>query len=74
MEPGNYQVRRQVILSGRLGQYPNYPEMQLAERLRDSVNQLIGSGLVEQLYVDWMQEEWGLNFFLSPADAYADAN
>jgi tetratricopeptide (TPR) repeat protein len=74
MEPGNYQVRRQVILAGRLGQYPNYPETQLAGRLRDSVGQLIGAGLVEQLYVDWTQEEWGLNFFLSPADAYRDAN
>jgi hypothetical protein len=68
--PGSYEVRRQVILSGRLGQYPNYPEQQLAEKLRDAVSGLIAAGFVDQLYVDVMAEDEGLRFFLSPADQY----
>ena len=70
MGPGSYEVRRQVIQSGRLGQYPNYPELQLAERLREAVTQLISSGLTDPLYVDWMLEDGGVRFFLSPADEY----
>jgi hypothetical protein len=67
MGPGSYQVRRRVILSGRLGQYPNYPAEQLAEKLHDAVSSLIGAGHVEPLYVDMVSEDTGLRFFLTPA-------
>jgi tetratricopeptide (TPR) repeat protein len=68
--PGSYEVRRRVIQAGRLGQYPNYPAPQLAEKLQDAVAGLITAGLLEQLYVDVVPEDGGLHFFLSPADQY----
>jgi tetratricopeptide (TPR) repeat protein len=37
MAPGSYEVRRRVIQAGRLGQYPNYPEQQLTDKLRNAV-------------------------------------
>lgn len=68
--PGSYQVRRQVILDGRLGRYPNHPLQQLVDKLQDAVRGLIASGLVEQLYVDAGIGEEGTVFFLSPANSY----
>lgn len=68
--PGSYQVRRQVILDGRMGRYPNYPVQQLADKLRDAVTGLIASGSVEQLYVDVQAEDGSLHFFLSSAEEY----
>jgi hypothetical protein len=68
--PSSYQVRRQVILDGRLGRYPNYPAEQLADKLQDAVQALISSGAVDLLYVDVNVEEGHLFFFLSPADEY----
>jgi hypothetical protein len=68
--PSSYQVRRQVILDGRLGRYPNYPAEQLADKLQDAVQALISSGAVDLLYVDVNVEEGQLFFFLSPADEY----
>lgn len=73
MGPGNYDVRRQVIQSGRLGQYPNYPELGLGEKLREAANALIASGFTDRLYVDWMPEDGGLRFFLSPAAGYGQS-
>jgi hypothetical protein len=70
MGPGSYEVRRAVTLAGRLGQYPNYGERQMSDRLADAVTSLIASGSVEQLYVDSVFEEEGLRFLLSPADEY----
>jgi hypothetical protein len=70
MGPGSYQVRRQVILDGRMGRYPNYPAQQLADKLQDAVSGLIASGYVEQLYVDVQAEDGSLHFFLSPAEEY----
>ena len=68
--PSSYQVRRQVILDGRLGRYPNYPAEQLADKLQDAVQGLIASGAVEELYVDVDVRDGQLSFFLSPADEY----
>jgi hypothetical protein len=68
--PGSYQVRRQVILDGRMGRYPNYPAQQLADKLQDAVTSLIASGSVEQLYVDVQAEDGLLHFFLSSAEEY----
>jgi hypothetical protein len=52
MGPGSYQVRRQVLLDGRLGRYPNYPSAQLTGKLKDAARSLIASASVERVYVD----------------------
>jgi hypothetical protein len=70
MGPGSYLARRQVILAGQLGQYPNYPAQQMASKLQDAVTELISAGSREQLYVDVAAGNEGLYFFLSPADQY----
>jgi hypothetical protein len=71
--PGSYQVRRQVILDGRMGRYPNYPAQQLADKLQNAVAGLIASGSVEQLYVDVGAGDGALHFFLSPAEEYGSS-
>jgi tetratricopeptide (TPR) repeat protein len=68
--PGSYLVRREVILAGRLGQYPNYPAEQMADKLQDAVAAMIAAGSREQLYLDVAVEDGGLRFYLSPADRY----
>lgn len=70
LAPGSYQVRRQVILDGRLGRYPNYPAQQLAEKLQDAVRGLISSGFVDPLYVDVRVDDGQLHLFFSPAQEY----
>lgn len=70
MGPGSYQVRRQAVLDGRLGRYPNYPAQQLAGKLQEAVAGLIASGFVDALYVDLRIEDGETFFFLSPADEY----
>jgi hypothetical protein len=70
MGPGGYVVRRGMNLAGRLGQYPNYPAQQMADKLREAVSSLIASGAREQLFVDVVAENGGLRFFLNPADQY----
>jgi hypothetical protein len=69
MQPGSYEVRRQVIEDGRLGRYPNYPAQQLASKLQEAVQGLIGAGATDALYVD-VGDDGGLYFFLSPASDY----
>jgi hypothetical protein len=69
--PGSYQVRRQVILDGRLGRYVNYPARQMVDKLQDAARGLIASGSGDRLYVDvTAEEEEALRFFLSPAGEY----
>lgn len=68
--PGSYQVRRLLVQAGRLGLYPNYPEGQMAEKLRDAAARLISAGYLADLYVDAGDGVGALRFFLSPADAY----
>jgi tetratricopeptide (TPR) repeat protein len=68
--PGSYLVRRQVTLAGRLGQYPNYPEQQMVDKLRESAGELAVGGAESQLFVDAIAEDGGLRFFLNPADHY----
>lgn len=70
MGPGSYMVRRQVNLAGRLGQYPNYPDQQMADKLRDAAMDLIAGGTGEGLFVDVIAEGEGLRFYLNPADRY----
>jgi len=73
MEPGRYGVRRMVILAGRLGQYPNLPEQQTADKLQEAARNMIGAGMIEPLYVDVQSAKDGLWFFLSPAGQYGQA-
>jgi tetratricopeptide (TPR) repeat protein len=68
--PGSYKVRRETILAGRLGRYPNHPGQQLAEKLQEAVSNLIAAGYLDELYVDVAEHASGLRFFLSPADHY----
>ncbi|MGC9334936.1 MAG: hypothetical protein ACP5JJ_12360 [Anaerolineae bacterium] len=69
--PGSYQVRRQVILDGRLGRYVNYPAQQLVDKLQDVVEELLASGASDRLYVDaGTRGDGQLYFFLSPAEEY----
>ena len=69
--PGRYQIRRQVILEGRLGRYVNFPARQSADKLQDAARELIAAGSAERLYVDVRSEEEGeLYFILSPTDEY----
>ncbi|HSJ53441.1 MAG TPA: hypothetical protein VLC52_06800 [Anaerolineae bacterium] len=72
MGPGSYQVRRQVLLDGRLGRYPNYPAEQLTGKLQDAVRGLIASGSVDRLYVDVTSGEVGEanHFFLNSSEEY----
>lgn len=68
--PGSYKVRRQVVQAGRLGLYPNYPEDQMAGKLRDMGSSLIAAGYLADLYVDMEDGTVALRFFLSPTDEY----
>jgi hypothetical protein len=68
--PGSYVVRRQMNLAGRLGRYPNYPDQQLADKLRDAAIELIAGGAGDWLYVDVVAKGEGLRFLLNPADQY----
>lgn len=71
--PGSYAVRRQVLLDGRLGRYPNYPAEQLADKLQDAARDLISSETVDQLYVDVRRDDGELSFLLSPGDEYGQS-
>jgi hypothetical protein len=70
LAPGSYKVRRLVTLAGRLGQYPNFGEQQMASKLSDAVAELIASGSASQLYVDWTSSEEGMRLLFSPAGSY----
>jgi hypothetical protein len=71
--PGSYAVRRQVLLDGRLGRYPNYPAEQLADKMQDAVRNLIAAETVDQLYVDVQRNDGDLFFFLSSGDEYGQS-
>lgn len=68
--PARYQVRCRITLAGRLGQYPNFGEQQMVDKIRDAVAALIAAAAVERPYVDVAAEEDGQRFVLSPADKY----
>jgi hypothetical protein len=71
--PGSYRARRSVILAGRLGQYPNYPATQLAEKLVEAVESLIAAGYADGLYVIPSKQDEGLWFLLSPGSDIGDS-
>jgi hypothetical protein len=72
MGPGSYQVRRQVLLDGRLGRYPNYPAAQLTDKLQDAVRSLIAAASDDRLYVDVATGgvEKAQHFFLNSSQDY----
>jgi tetratricopeptide (TPR) repeat protein len=67
MGPGSYQVRRQVARAGQLGQYPNYPALQMADKLRDAVDSVVATGSADRMYVDVKIENGEARFVLAPA-------
>jgi hypothetical protein len=71
--PGSYAVRRQVLLDGRLGRYPNYPVEQLADKMQDAARNLISSQDVDQLYVDVRRDDGEFTFFLSSGNEYGQS-
>lgn len=68
--PGRYVARRLTTLAGRLGQYPNFPAEQMAEKLKAAVTDLISSGQANGLYVDVLNENGNLRFLFRPATEY----
>jgi hypothetical protein len=80
LAPGSYEVRRQVLLDGRLGRYPNYPAEQLASKLQDAARTLISAGSAIPIYVDVGTAagappgEGQLYFFFSPAAKYGQSS
>jgi len=70
MEPGRYGARRMLILAGRLGQYPNYPEQQLADKLLEAARNMIAAGMTEPLYVYPQSDNNGPWYLLDPGDQY----
>jgi len=49
--PSSYAALRSIVLSGRLGQYPNYPSGQLGEKVGSAVASMVEAGYVDDLYV-----------------------
>lgn len=68
--PGRYDALRMLNLAGRLGQYPNYPADQMADKLSTAATDLIAARGASALYVDVKQQQDGLDFLFSPADQY----
>jgi hypothetical protein len=71
MAPSNYAALRLAILSGRLGQYPNYPAEQLVQELQAAVGKMVDAGYADDLYVDAREGSADLQFWLSPGVDYA---
>jgi hypothetical protein len=51
MAPSSYAALRLALMSGRLGQYPNYPVEQLAQNLQATVSEMVGAGHAAELFV-----------------------
>lgn len=68
--PGSYEVRRELALAGRLGQYPNFPEQQMVEKLQSAVGALVAAGSGDQLFVNAELVAPAARWFLSPGDLY----
>jgi hypothetical protein len=71
--PGSYAVRRQVLLEGRRGWYPNYPAEQLMDKLQEAARTLISSANVDQLYVDVRREAGEFTYLFSSAEEYGQS-
>jgi hypothetical protein len=72
VDPGAYQLRRRIVLAGRLGQYPSYPEQELVGRLQDAAVRLMAASGVDGLYVDSV-ENGGYRFVLNSRSTYGRA-
>ena len=51
----------------------NYPEPDLADKVREAAHNLIAVGFIEPLYVDAAHGESGMRFFLNTAARYGTA-
>ena len=63
--PSSYAALRSIALSGRLGQYPNYPSGQLGEKVRAAVASMVEAGYVDDLYLGVSEADGQVQFFLS---------
>jgi hypothetical protein len=63
--PSSYAALRSIALSGRLGQYPNYPSGQLGEKVRAAVASMVEAGYVDDLYLGVNEVDGQVQFFLS---------
>jgi hypothetical protein len=70
VEPGRYQIRREAMLAGLLGHYPDSPFPEMTTGLREAVTALIASGYVEPLFVDADQSQEPIRYFLRPSEEY----
>jgi len=73
MAPSSYAALRLVILSGRLGQYPNYPAEQLVQKMQATVGEMVDAGYADDVYLDASESNGDLQFRLSPGADYAPA-
>jgi hypothetical protein len=60
-------------LAGRLGQYPNFPTQQMADKLQDAAFKLVTAESPERLFVDVLVKDGQSRFFLSTADVYGQS-
>ncbi len=63
--PSSYAALRSIVLSGRLGQYPNYPSGQLSQKLGAAVASMTEAGYVNDLYLGVDEFDGQVQFSLS---------
>lgn len=73
LDQASYVVRREMNLAGRLGQYPNFPTQQMADKLQDAAFKLVAAESQERLFVDVLVKDGQSRFFLSTADVYGQS-
>lgn len=73
LDQASYLVRREMNLAGRLGQYPNFPTQQMADKLQDAAFKLVTAESPERLFVDVLVKDGQSRFFLSTADVYGQS-
>ena len=67
------EVLRQEIEVGRLGLYPNYPEEQLAAKLKEATEKLITAGQGRSLHVDILSQDKVNIFILASDESYGQS-
>jgi hypothetical protein len=67
------EVLRKEIEVGRLGLYPNYPEEQLAAKLKEATEKLIAGGQDKSLPVDILYQDNVRVFILTNDESYGQS-
>jgi hypothetical protein len=73
MAPSSYAALRSVVLTGRLGQYPNYPAEQLVQKLEASAVSMVDAGYIDDLYVKASENGTDVQFSLSRGADYVSS-